>query len=414
MTNIEKWLFYNDSIESPDIFIHWTWFLTISAALQRRVSLFGPPNVDHITSQIYANQFVVFIAPPSIGKTIAAREASQMFRALSVVKTKPNGEIEREEVIKTGPSSITVQQLYRYLALNHTVTDLSAVKPNPSLKGKVYIHASLAFFCGSELGNLIETNSDGLVSFLTEAWECGDFHRETKTQGIDIIPKLCVTLLGAATPAWIQEVTKNKLLKQGFSARTIFLYADTKRKLTHKFSYNAAQIAARLELIEHLRKLTQLCGEVTIAPDAEEFIKTWYETGGSKPLNTDKRLADYYGRKKLHLYKLAMAVHFSESTDMVITLPEVKLALSILTNAEISMHKALSFGGENPCYAMAQDALRLIESAGNVSFNKLLMELYDLGDKDQLIAAMQYLVDTEQVKQTAGTKGLKYEVRNAK
>lgn len=411
MTNFERWRFYCDSFESPDIFIDWTYWATIGASLQRRVALFGKPDVDHPSEQIYPNPFVVLIGPPGVGKTVAAREAIRIFREFIVTKERKDGEIEQHEVIKTGPSSITVQALYRYLATNATATQLDKVIPNPRPKGNVYIHSSLAFFCGNELGNLIETNSDGLVSFLTEAWDCDAFHRETKTQGSDVIPKLCMTLLGAATQTWVQEVTASKLLKQGFAARTIFLYADKKRKLTHKFTFNAEQMAARKHLVEHVRNLTTVFGEAKFTPEADAFVRSWYESGGCSPLNRDKRLLDYYERKKIHLYKLAMAVHFSESLTLEISLDEVKQALAILTTAETSMHKALSFGGENPIYNIAQEALRAIEATNGegVGLKKLLLELFDMGDKEQIELAVAYLVDTDQIKSRGTTKGPVYE-----
>ena len=410
MTNHEKWRFYLDSLESPDSFIDWTWYLTVSAALQRRVSLFASPDLPDVREQIYPNQFVVFIGPPGVGKTQAAKHAKLIFNSLAQSKTLANGEIETTEVIKTGPSSITVQQLYRYLAINYTTTDLSKTIPNPLAKGKIYIHASLAFFCGDELGNLIDHQSDGIVGFLTEAWDCGDFRRETKTQGIDIIKRLCMTLLGAATPAWVREATSNKLLKQGFAARTIFLYEDKKRKLTHKFSFSPEQVKAREDIKTHIKSLTELFGEVKLTDEAEAFIRDWYISGGSKAINQDKRLADYYERKKVHLYKMAMAVHFSESLTLEINLDEVKKALAILTHAESSMHRALSFGGENPIYTIAQEAMRVIELAHpeKVTTKKLQFELFDIGKQEDIDAALKYLVDTDQIAVTAGMKGLLY------
>lgn len=409
MTNHEKWRFFTDSFESPDLFIDWTWYLTVSAALQRRVCLFGEPNADRVTSQIYANQFVVFIGPPGVGKTQAASEAVGIFRSL--VKTAMKDEkIERTELIKTGPNSITVQALYRYLSMNYTTNNLADMLPTPGPKGKSYVHASLAFFCGGELGNLIEKDSDGLVSFLTEAWEGRDFHRETKTQGVDLIKNLCVTLLGSATPAWIREVTEKRLLKQGFAARTIFLYADQKRKLTHRLVFTPQQIAARDELCKHIEKLTKIMGEVKLTPEADKFVEDWYMSGGAKPINGDKRLLDYYERKKMHLYKLAMCLHFSENLSLTLDVDTMKTALGILTSAELYMHKALSYGGENPVYSIAQEALRLLgaQESGRITFNKLLLELFDMGNSEDIQAAMQFLIDTNQVAQAQGPKGLYY------
>jgi len=406
LNNLERWNAYLDSIESPQIFVDWTLYLTISAALQRRVCIGGLPN-QPVSFQHFPNMYVVFIAPPAIGKTIAASAALDIFRQFTIQRGE---ETEKEMLIKTGPSSITTQALFKYLATHYTTTDLAKIKGGELQKGKVYLHASLAFFCGSELGNLLEKDSEGLVAFLTEAWEGRDFIRETKTQGTDVIKKLCVTLLGAATPEWIRQAISNKLLKQGFSSRTIFLYADQPRKRTAIYETTPEQQQHLVHLREHIRQLTELYGEVKLSPEARAWYIDWYEQGGYNAINKDKRLADYYGRKKLHLLKLAMAIHFSDSLSMTMEVGALQEALRVLGNAEISMHKALSFGGENPVYDLALTALQLIDTTPNkrMSFNQLYLALFDNGSREEIDAALQFLCDTEQLTATAGMKGLLY------
>lgn len=408
MTNLQRWHLYLRDIESPNIYIDWTFYAMISASLQRRVAWQTQPHASP-PGTIFANTFIVFIGPPGVGKSSSARWAVHLFKEFGGFDKLSE---HTKRIIKVAPSSLTLEQLYRYMTLNaNTVFKISGAEKIKGSDGKlfdpIYMTTPLAFFCTEELGTLFRENTGDTVTFLQEGWDCHDFHRETKTQGVDFIPKMCISMLGAATPSWVQEVSKNGLLKQGFSARTIFVWGEEKRHLRFDYHYDAPeQVEAWAALKTHVQKLTTLYGAARPSPEAEEWMLKWYEGGGEvKRINHDKKLDDYYARKKVHLIKLAMLCHFAEdASTLVISVDAFKRALALLTHTEVSMHKALlGSGATNPAHAASERIKKCLEERINgseyVREAVLLNDVFEFCDGGRVTfdEALRYLQDSGQI-----------------
>lgn len=362
MTNLERWNYYYQDIESPDLFVRWTALCTVSAALQRRVCLDHIPHLA-VGRPLFANLYNIFIGPPGVGKSTAAYGSIELFKSF--------GGFERLEdapkrKIKVAPSSTTLEALIRYLNNNYVLTKLPTEFIKCDISGNKldkYISAPLAFFATEELGTLFRENTSDLVKFVTQGYDCGDFDRDTKTQGVDFIKNMCMTLLGCATPDWITEVSQNGLLKQGFSARTIFVWGGEKRHIRRKYTFTEDQQKELKLFRNHLEKLLDVYGPIKESPEAEEWMTTWYEKGGEQNrLNKDKRLIDYYARKKVHLMKVAMVIHFMDKTDLILTVDDYVKALKLLDETEREMHLALlGTASVNPAYMVATKILESLE-----------------------------------------------------
>lgn len=357
--NLDRWMCYCQDLESDSLFIEWTFYATISAALQRRVCLDQIPHVATPQSRpLFPNLYIIFIGPPGCGKSSAAGVAKGLFQSFGGFESL---DAQQKRIIKVAPSSMTIEQLTRYLNNNYTLHKLpdqyaTLAKDSTGKHIGTYISTPIAFLATEELGSLFREHTSDLVNLVTEGYDCGDYHRETKTQGVDFIKHMCVMLFGAATPTWVKEVSKNGLLKQGFSARTIFVYAEKKRHLRARWRFDRPeQLAAWEDLRTHVRNITKLYGPVRFSPEAERWIDEWYENGGELPRNKDKRLEDYYGRKKVHLIKTAMVMHYADNLGSEISLACVKRALALLERTELTMHKALlGATGDNPAEVVAQ------------------------------------------------------------
>jgi len=408
MTNLERWRFYLKDLESPDLFIDWTFYAMISASLQRRVAWEEWPHQCSPTCQ-FPNIYVIFIGPPGVGKTSAATFAKEIFKGF--------GGFERIEDkykrrISIAPSSASVEQLWRYMNSNPAVVKGDALPPNPDgSKAAPYISTPLAFLCAGELGSLFRENTQDLVTFVTEGWDCGDFHRETKTQGVDFLKSMCLTLLGAATPNWVKEVSKTGLLQAGFTARTIFVYAEQQRQRKLEYVYTAEQIEQWKLLTEHIRKITdpKLYGPVRVTPEAREFFKHWYESGAwdKNRINKDESLEDYYTRKKLHIMRLSMVIHFADSTTLEVTLDDIKKAMALLARTEPDMHIALNRQSvANPSSKVARlikERLHTDTVNGEwVNEGKLLSLVFNECDGGRVTfnEAVQFLIDCGDVNTT--------------
>jgi len=398
MTNLERWHTYLQDIESPNIYIDWTYYAMISAAVQRRIAWGVEPHCAPKGS-IFPNPYIIFIGPPGVGKSSAARWAVELFKCFGGWEDAASA---HKRKVKVAPSSITVEQLYRYLAIN-CLTPFTIPGSDPKEKGKGYLSSPCAFFCTEELGSLLRENNNDLVNFLQEGWDCGDFHRETKTQGIDVIQNMCLMLLGAATPSWVQEVSRNGLLKQGFAARTIFVWGEQKRHTRLEYFFNRPeQTKAWDELKQHVGKLLNLYGAMQPTPEARKFLTEWYENGGEdKKINSDKKLEDYYSRKKVHLMKMSMVAHLCETPTLTLDVPDIKRALEMLARTEIDMHKALlGSGSNNPAFAAADRIKKTLEDAGDwVREGVLLNEVFEFmeGGRITFDEAIRFLQDSGQI-----------------
>lgn len=413
-TNLERWRYFYKDIESPDIYIDWTFYVTISAALQRRASWRTMPHSDGPAKHLFPNLYVIFIGPPGVGKSTAAEGSLDLFQSFGGFEDIGT---HNKRIIKVAPHSLTIEQLYRYLNTHYTNFELPKefVYQKNGKEVRTYLSCPLAFFLTEELASLFRENSNDLVNFLTEGYRCKDFHRETKTQGVDFIKNMCITLFGCATPAWIKEVSQNGLLKQGFAARTIFVWADEKRFLRTEYDFTPEQHREFNVIREHIRRLVQVYGPVLPTPEATKFLNEWYLNGGESTKGKDKTLVDYLSRKKVHVMKLAMVIHFSDKVTMTVDREDVEKALILLERTERDMHKALlSTSSENPAHRVAKLLEAAIEKRQNngspewVSESLLLFDVYEECPEGRVTfdEAIKYLSDIGRIELAPqGSKG---------
>lgn len=398
-TNLERWRYFTKDLESPDLYIDWTFYATISAALERRVAFERWPH-EEIGRAIFANLYTIFIGPPGVGKSTAAAWSLDLFRSFGGFKSLDD--MHRRK-INVAPSSTSLEGLYRFMAEHSKTVALPPDAPVDDPKQKHVLTTPIAFFAVDELATLFHTNTDDIVNFLSQGFDCGDFHRQTKTQGVDFLKSMCVTLLGCATPDWVKTVSKNGLLKQGFAARTIFVWGGGKRHLCARPQYTPPQIAEFKLIRTHVEKLLKVYGRVECTPEASEWLDAWYlKDGETLPKGRDKILIDYYARRRVHLIKLAIVMHFADNfTSYTLTVEDFKRALALLLRTEVEMHLALlGQQVDNPASRVATLILQSVRNYQNngdwVKEGILLHETYDecINGRATFDEAAKFLVDT--------------------
>ena len=389
--NLNRWRFYLKDVESPDLFINWTWFSVVSSALQRRVCFGGYPTDNKF--QIFPNLYIVLVGPPGVGKSIVANKAKQL---IDNVNMKVKRAYTGNNLIKIGPQTTSLAGLISYIATNFTVTATN--NSSDPFEGKFYHHCSLSLFCGDELENLLSSDSGDLISFLNTAWDCGSFHKITKTMGTDVIQNMCMTLLGCSTPEWVASSYTNKILKGGFAARTIFVYGGIKRKLIPFINVDDEQIKEYENIVNHISELTKLYGEVKMTKEANEYFVNWYNNSTEDRINKDSRLDFYYERKKVMMVKVALCSHFSERTTMVLDVDDIKRALEMLKDTEEVMHLALMYTGKNSLSSTALEILQFIkECNAPVSNVEILKRFFSTNTRNEINSVMIFLYETKQV-----------------
>lgn len=376
-SNLERWQFFMKDQPSPDAFIESGFYFMISSALQRRVWVGSPEQ------PLFPNTYFVLVGGPAVGKGLVITQVNRMMRYFgidsqnSVIKLD---DIKNDFLTATGganltpestllfpmaPSSVTFEALVQ--CLNQT---LLAIRPTAN--AAPYVYKCLAF-CLEELSSLMKHNTNKVCDFLLCAFDCGDYDNVTKNAGSDKIRKMCLSILAGTTPVFMQEAFTSRLLADGFSSRTIFVFEIAPR--FHRFQISAfseEQKSARNAILVHMHKLSRLYGQVSYTPAAFECLRGYVED--VLPMareNPNPKLDSYYGRKNVHLQKLAMAIHFADHTSMVVDLPSVEKALDFLARVEKRMHMALSFG-RNPLESISQGILKFIKVKRKVSVPELL------------------------------------------
>lgn len=432
LKNLELWRLWLKDVSSPESYIDFGWFYLIGASLQRRVFC-GPEKFP-----IYGNPYIIFVGDSGVGKGLVIRHVANVLKYHKLKpKSSNNGEPEKKESISNTDADLLLEaqnianeilletknpmqqkKIYEtpllipvaadsitYEQLVHRISKSTrGICYKETIEGKevqkIYTHSSLCF-CLEEVSSLLRKRTEDVANFLLNAWDCGDYTYETKTSGIDRIKRCCLSLLAGTTPTFMRRVFSDELLAEGIASRTIFVYEYANRFNKLRLpEYTEEQLNAYKTILEHIKQLTTLYGQVAFTPEADEWLhKYLYEDTNISRVNRNIKLGPYYAKKNLHLQKTAMAIHFSDITDLSvpITLDECKMAARVLANVESKMHFAVSLDGDNPLAKTAKEVFRYLRRYGPQKPKDLLIEFYGNVREAELKEILQYLTSTGRI-----------------
>ena len=397
MTNLEKWRHYLKDMESPDLFIDWGFYSLISAALQRRVWLYPD------SMAIYPNIFTLLVGPPAAGKSRVISQITDIIRSERLME--PNKDKNKMvPMFPYGADTTTQESLLRYMRDDCMRTfEIADTRLGGNAKKK-RSHYSICFMI-EELGVLFRKNSEDMVNMLNQFYDSRSYHYKSKHQGSDNITNLCVTMLAGTTPSFIREAFSDRIISQGFTSRVIVVFGHAPRFFRQFPGLTEKQKQCREDLVEFMLELHDVAGEVSLSPEASAWHKKLYESGdlSKKRVNKDPRLDNYYGRKNVHLLKAAMLMHFSDKSNLIVSLEDIKRAFKLLAITEHKMHEAFNTVGRNPIGEVTKHILRyIIDSDAGVRYKKLWLNFVSEVSKQELDQVLEFLVTTEQVENNGG------------
>jgi hypothetical protein len=298
---------YTDGIPSPEIFRLWTAISTIAGALERRVW------VNTARKPLYPSLYVMLVAPPGVGKSMAIDNATALWR-----KTK---------VLRVSPNNMTKASLVDALA----AADRKLLREG----GLVEYHSMVVPV--SELGVLIPKHEYDFLSVLNFVWDCPESYLETRRSlenDIDIV-KPQMNILAGTQPAYLSALLPEEAWAMGFTARFIMIYSATSPKVD--FFQNATADPKTLDaLAGRLTLMTNLFGEFRWTDDAKTMFSAWFDAG-FPPVPEHGKLSHYNPRRGIMAIKLAMISSASSGPELLITKPDVIRAQEWLLEAESLM-----------------------------------------------------------------------------
>lgn len=348
---LDSFMDYTEHTEPPDSYHQWSALSTIAACLRRQVW------VDMGSFEVYPNMYVVLVGPPATRKNAAIKLSTNL--ALKI------------DGIRITADAITREALIRAITTSKAQTISSINEP--------YEHCSVTIV-SKELSVFLGTRNTDLLALLTDLYDCHDkWEYRTKNMGIDTIHNEWLNLLGGTTPLSFAGIVPLEAIGTGFTSRVIFVVEDKPRaRIARPF----LDSALKEKLAYDLEQISMMCGEMKFTPEGEAWFVYWYEKANEKRSH-DTRFEGYYGRKHIHLLKVAMIISASFSNDMIITETHLKSALYLIEQLEDRMIEAFGAAGRS---ILAQDidvVLKYIQDNKTISRNQLLKAVWrDVNPKD--------------------------------
>lgn len=389
MTNKQRWDSLTEALESPQDFIDISWYWTVATALERRVW------IGDISRAMFCNLFILFIGPPGIGKGTSMREGNKLLSKYGLVSDDGHpvyfpGEPEPAHLFHRLPDTTTFEELAHSLANCSKVFKLSDTE--------MFSHSSAYFFL-EELSSLLRKNkSDDISRFLLNLYDCVDHKYKTRKAGTAVIKRGCLNFIAGTQLDFIRKAEKDGLLGEGLFSRFIMVYCTTKRQVRCFYAdLTDEQKAHQVYLQEWCKRLSKLSGRVEFAPGVQEYMEEWWK---SEDENLQKynetKLAEYLSRRKEHVMKLAVSIHFSESLDLIVTRENVDQAIALLRKFESGLVNMASRSGRNQIFPIQE---RLINALKQREMTQV--ELYQfLGaelDYTEILSTIQYLTEAARI-----------------
>lgn len=355
---LKTYLRYTEASEAPDRFHFWSGVVAIAGALRRKVWL------DMGLFEWTPNFFVFLVAPPGI-----VSKSTTASIAMDLLAEVPG--------VAFGPSSVTWQALIE----RFEEVLISWHPPGVDICGPG-LEMSCLTIAASELGTFFNPQDRELVDVLVHLWDGkrGRFVKTTIGRGERVATNPWLNLIACTTPAWISEHISGHFTGGGFSSRSIFVFAESKRRLVpYPFlEMGGSEREIRDNLLSDLKRIAELHGEYRLTPAALELGKTLYEENYRSPpaALANDQLIGYLARKQTHLHKLAMVLAASESDEMLIEESHLRGAEAALVMAEADMPRVFAAGKKEPVVEIADALLRVIWDKKKVQRGDLFRMFY--------------------------------------
>lgn len=305
---ISSWLAYTDGQPTPKIFRLWSAIGAVAGALERRVF------ISTAQSPVYPNLFLLLVAPPGVGKSIAIDPIAQLWR-----DTKK---------LHVAPDSVTKASLVDSIAK----ADRKILIPPASLLE----YHSLAC-CASELGVLMPSHDLEFLSFLNAMFDNRpNYREERRTLGRSIdISRPQMTILAGSQPGFMASLFPEEAWAMGTTSRMIMVYSGESPRI-ELFDQAPKSTKGYGDLVVQLTRMCDLLGEATCTQEAKIKIREWYNAG-CEPVPEHSKLEHYKIRRILFILKLVVVSAVSRTGGLVVDGPDVDRALAWLFDAEKKM-----------------------------------------------------------------------------
>jgi hypothetical protein len=312
---------------------------------------------------LFPSLWVILIAPQGIGKKSSTLRSARIFLDSLPPELKP----------KSLASKITPEALVRALSSpSQLQVDKDASKPSYV---KIFKKPAQGLLYSSEFGVLIgrEKYNTGMIALLTDLYDCPkEWNSETIMHGDQMLFDVCISVMGASTPDWMQSMLPTDAFKGGFMSRLVLIsYPEG------WFQRVPDPPAPPEGLFEKIRdgiiRIGGYTGEIKWNQEAREFFNNWYL---SLPEPEPGPKTQYLERKQDHMLRLAMILTLGYEEELVITEPILRQAYNLLSSVESETLKMIEYISVEPRMRGVQRILEVLEMFKQMSESELVSRVW--------------------------------------
>lgn len=339
--------------EAPEQYNIWSIISVIGAVLKNNIYF------KRSTFILYPNNYIVLVGPPGVGKGSSIDPAYNLTREHNLVNIIPD--------------RITAPKIIERIASGNPGAHVS---PSGTL---ILSKDSTAVLMSMELPTLL-SGSDWMLPFLCEAWDRNEYQYDTKNSGTNNIKGMCTSLIGACVPDYIRRLNKdvNGLINGGFTARTIFVYAETtSKKITWPKPLDSTSEGKKLidNIKNDLEHISKLSGEVDFTPDGAHAIDMFYKKLAVRENDSDV-VIHFKSRLLTHVIKVAMIFCVADRDNLKIDVIDVQNSITCLGHVLHNLDKAFRGVGESDLAEATARVQNFIERRGFVTKQEMLKNLH--------------------------------------
>lgn len=327
------YLAYASGGEANLAFHFWSGLATIAAASRRQ---FYYSRGGHSGRALYPNLYVILEGPSGSGKGTAIFRAMDMMERLNQAICDNSRAVP--PTVHILPSKLTIQELVQILHTNRR-----QYRPTEIMQPNDDAYESCGVIVAEEATSLLGKQNvgvDSLIGGLTEMYD-GRLSEGTVKRGQFYLNNVSLTMLAGSTMDWLKESLTDDIFRGGFMGARCLMVS---RKKTGRRFYREP-IADPVQRDHLVRRLVDLSvapkTRLKLTPDADQWLKAWYEAAPTDVEEADVRLAAFVERLDMHLTKVAMLLAISEGTTPWITRPTLEAAAAILQTESQFMVRAL-------------------------------------------------------------------------
>jgi hypothetical protein len=335
-----KWV---EHTEAPTVFHRWALIGAVGAFLGRQLWFpFG-------SSNIYPNQFIMFVGNPGTRKSTAIRRATKLI-GLAGYETFSAQNTSKEKFLYDlagEPETDSIEFKRRKTRGEDVVSILSSLKLTSGNDEEISDRTPKeVFIAADEFNNFMGNGNVGFQSLLGELWDWDEperlYKQRLKNSKSIAIYQPTINILAGNTPANFAACFPLESIGQGFMSRLILVHSDESgKKITFPAQPDEKETALLVARLQQIK--TRCIGELTLDDKAKHLMDTIYKTWEDLE---DSRFKHYSTRRFTHLLKLVMIVTAMRISTQA-TEKDVIFANTILSFAESTMPKAIGELGKS-------------------------------------------------------------------